>query len=265
MFAKNEDIFIIIPARRGSKRLKNKNTMVFDGFPLFEWTIVAAIYMKNILCSLGIENAEIICTTNEKKILMEIEKKYSGFVSTVKRDEKLAGDNITLEAVIIDATEQILKNNSKNNKQQKDSRYILMQPTSPIRLKIDLFNFCKKFIEVKDDFSLVSVNEKYLEDKDIYPLEEIVKDNKNIKWVIGEKRFKKKNQRERSAFVDGSLYSGSIPLLSENSFMPAEKTLVFFQSIPRSIDIDTEKDFNKAIETISNFRKEGLSFVQPKI
>ncbi len=32
----------IIPARGGSKRIKGKNTIMFCGIPLIEWTIQAA-------------------------------------------------------------------------------------------------------------------------------------------------------------------------------------------------------------------------------
>ena len=38
MNALNENLVIVIPARKNSKRLKNKNFKNFFGFPLFEWS-----------------------------------------------------------------------------------------------------------------------------------------------------------------------------------------------------------------------------------
>ena len=37
----------IIPARKGSKRIKNKNIILFKGKPIIYWTIIAAKKIKN--------------------------------------------------------------------------------------------------------------------------------------------------------------------------------------------------------------------------
>ena len=51
MPAKDKEVFIVVPARKNSKRLKNKNIKDFEGFPLFEWSLAAAIFVKKTLKS----------------------------------------------------------------------------------------------------------------------------------------------------------------------------------------------------------------------
>ena len=60
-------ILAIIPARKNSKGIKNKNIINFCGKPLIHWTISAAIESKLI--------DKIIVSTDSKKI-MAITKSY---------------------------------------------------------------------------------------------------------------------------------------------------------------------------------------------
>ena len=53
-------IVVIIPARKGSKRIKNKNIRLFNGKPLIEWTIIAAKKSKFV--------DEIYITTNDEEV-----------------------------------------------------------------------------------------------------------------------------------------------------------------------------------------------------
>ena len=45
---KNKDFLIIIPARSGSKRIKNKNIVDLNGKPLIYYTIKNALDLRNI-------------------------------------------------------------------------------------------------------------------------------------------------------------------------------------------------------------------------
>jgi CMP-N-acetylneuraminic acid synthetase len=89
---KNKKILAVILARSASKRLKNKNILNFFGKPLFYWTLLAAKksqYLDNIIIS-----------TNDKKII-NYTKKVS-YVKTINRTEKLSGDSISSEYVLLD-------------------------------------------------------------------------------------------------------------------------------------------------------------------
>ena len=95
-------------------------------------------------------------------------------------------------------------------------------------------------IAAKSDFSIGHVGKKFLKVRDI-----------------------KKNSN--SAFVDGSLYLGFMSMLKEKGFMPPTKTLAFPLSIKRSIDIDTEEEFDDALVLIKELQNLEIEYVSPKI
>ena len=78
-------IIAVIPARGGSKRIKNKNIKLFFGKPMIAWTIIAAKKAKVF--------KRILVSTDNIKIA-KIAKKYGAEVPFL-RPKKLAGDKIT--------------------------------------------------------------------------------------------------------------------------------------------------------------------------
>ena len=146
--------------------------------------------------------------------------------------------------------------------------FILLQPTSPIRLKDDLISFSRQIKNLGNNLSMVSVNKNYSEIKDIY---EIIKFSEAksdfLLGHIGKKLLKVRDIKKdsNSAFVDGSLYLGFISMLKEQGFMPAAKTLAFPLSIKRSIDIDTEEEFDDALVLIKELQNLEIEYVSPKI
>ena len=262
MLAKDEHVFIVIPARRNSKRLKDKNVKDFDGFPLFEWSLAAALFMKKSLNKFGLTNITVICSSNDKRIIRIVQERYASRVHPVIRGDSLSGDSITLESVIIHAVEEIASKQKQTG--PKRSRYILLQPTSPIRVGTDLTKFCERFINTKREFSLISANENYKEFKDIYSLTKSSNSHGKA-WIVEDKLYEKGGSSEKTVFIDGSIYSGEISSLKKDTFIPHYRTFVFFQCTPWSVDIDTEKDFEEAVNTLANFKNRGLKVVEPEI
>ncbi|WP_440657151.1 acylneuraminate cytidylyltransferase family protein [Candidatus Pelagibacter sp. HIMB1509] len=83
-----------IPARAGSKRLKNKNFRNFNKIPLIEHSLKAAIDSK---CY-----EKIIVSSDDLRIKHHIENKYKNFdhVLFIKRPKILSGDKIKVLQVI---------------------------------------------------------------------------------------------------------------------------------------------------------------------
>ena len=54
-------------------------------------------------------------------------------------------------------------------------------------------------------------------------------------------------------------------MLKEQGFMPSAKTLAFPLSIKRSIDIDTEEEFDDALVLIKELQNLEIEYVSPKI
>jgi CMP-N-acetylneuraminic acid synthetase len=110
-----KNIAIIIPARTGSKRLKNKNIFNFNSKPMIYWSIKAA---QN--CSF--KNSVYVSSENKK--ILKIAKKYG--VKTILRPDKLSRDKTFKMDVIKHAVKFIEKKSSKNL-----SLIISLQANSP--------------------------------------------------------------------------------------------------------------------------------------
>ena len=102
-----DNVLAIIPARKGSKGIKDKNIYSLCGKPLIEYTIDACK-------EAGID---YVITTDDERI-------RSNYLFTIERPKELATDT----AHIIDEIKRI----DKNEFLRKDY-YMLLQPTSPLR------------------------------------------------------------------------------------------------------------------------------------
>ena len=266
MNALNENLVIVIPARKNSKRLKNKNFKNFFGFPLFEWSLAAGLFLKQQLS--GLREISVVCTSDDDQILDLVKKKYASSILAIRRKPELSDDNAILSDVIVDCIYRLAERHVIRKDDYLAGSFILLQPTSPIRLKDDLVSFCRQIKNLGNILSMVSVNKNYTEIKDIY---EIIKFSEArsdfLLGHIGKKLLKVSaiKKDSNSAFVDGSLYLGFISMLKEQGFMPAAKTLAFPLSIKRSIDIDTEEEFDDALVLIKELQNLEIEYVSPKI
>ncbi|MHA1592733.1 MAG: cytidylyltransferase domain-containing protein [Candidatus Heimdallarchaeaceae archaeon] len=139
----------LIPARGGSKGIKRKNIVNLNGYPLIAYTIMASLGM-------GIKNTYV---STEDQEIKEIAKMYGAKV--IDRPMKLAGDDSSTEDVI----EHFL------TKIDADI-VVLIQPTSPMVLPIDIEKGVIKFVKEKYDslFSAVKVNDMLMWDQDMVPI-----------------------------------------------------------------------------------------------
>lgn len=223
---KKKTFLAIIPARGGSKRLKNKNILPLNGIPLIAHTIKSAKKSKYI--------DEIVVTSDSKEIL-NISKKYK--ISTVKRPKNLALDTSTT----FDAIKHTIKKYKNIN---KDFDYIiLLQPTSPLRTSKDI-NKSIKLLFKNNANAIVSITE---------PLHSPLwsfKANKNKKLdsiFINKDKFKRSQELDKYYNLNGAIYICKNDLLLKNkSFLITDKIYGYEMNQKNSIDIDTIIDFKLA-------------------
>ena len=125
-------ILAIIPARKNSKRIKNKNLKKLNGKPLIFYTIKHALESKII--------NRIIVSTDSLSI-----KKYSnkfGNIAPFIRPKNLAGDKVSDEPVIKHACDWVEKNEN-----YFPNIVIILRPTAPLRNKYLISNCVKKLIK----------------------------------------------------------------------------------------------------------------------
>lgn len=139
---KNKKIVALIPARKGSKGIQNKNMILLNGIPLVEHTVKQAIYSKMI--------DRIIVSTDSEDVY-GIAKKYDIEVKGLRPDY-LSSDTATLY--------DVLKYEIDNYRLIEDGydALVLLQPTSPLRRSYMIESALIKFID-EDQVSAVSVSE----------------------------------------------------------------------------------------------------------
>ena len=124
-----KNFLIIIPARAGSKSIKNKNILKFNKKPLISWTINQALKIKS---------ARVVVSTDSKKI-KKIAEEYGAEVPYLRKSN-LSNDTIGIEPVLID-----MVNHLKHSENYQPDAVILLMPTSPFRKINDIFRAIKLF------------------------------------------------------------------------------------------------------------------------
>ena len=144
----NKTFLIIIPARAGSKGIKDKNIVSVEGKPLIEYTINFA---KNLKL-----NTEILVSTDSKQIA-DISRSL-GASCPFLRPKLLSTDLI--------GDMPVIRNALVEYEQLSKKRYefvIMLQPTSPIRIESQIYQAIDTIINNEYDsvISVSSVNDKY--------------------------------------------------------------------------------------------------------
>lgn len=220
-------VLAVIPARKGSIRLPNKNRKILCGTPLINWSINIAKKLKFI--------DDIIITTNDEIILKKLKK--DNFVKILKRPDKLSQNNTKLIDAIIHAI------NFYEKKFKKIKTVLLLQPTSPLR-SLNLINLgYRKYISFKKKKSIVSVSKGSNPEKRSFKI-----NKKKLKLYLKKKIISNMFQ------MNGNFYFASVTFIKKyKSFFKDGKTYpVILNSIKYSMDIDTIKDFKKVEKFLKN-------------
>ncbi|MCF7885652.1 MAG: acylneuraminate cytidylyltransferase family protein [Candidatus Marinimicrobia bacterium] len=138
---KEKSVLAFIPARGGSKSIRDKNIRKIAGKEMLAYTIQAAQNSK--ICD------RIIVSTDSKKIA-DVANKY-GAEAPFMRPENLATDAAQMIEVIKHAMQWV---------EQNDKTYdifLYLQPTNPLRKGIHIREAFDVFFK-KDAYSVVSVN-----------------------------------------------------------------------------------------------------------
>tara|TARA_B100001093_G_C26664571_1_gene943420 strand:+ start:132 stop:797 length:666 start_codon:yes stop_codon:yes gene_type:complete len=157
----------LIPARKGSKGIKNKNLKKINGYSLVELAVRVAIKSK-------IFN-KIILSTDSNTIIKSVSK-YG--IITHKRSKVLSKDKSHISKTI-----KVIKKKFELN---KNYYLIILEPTSPLRIVSDIKKAHKEIIKNKYD-SICTFTEAFtipyrswtLDKKEMKPF---LLNNKNI-WV----------------------------------------------------------------------------------
>ena len=221
----------IIPARSGSKRIKNKNIQKINGIPLIGMTIKIA--KKSGLFK------RIIVSTDCPKI-SSIAKKYGAEVPFL-RDKKLSNDFTPTFKVLIDVVKKIGS--------QKEKFHFCIYPTS--------------ILISKNDLKMALLKIKKTKSKYIFPIAEfesnpyrsfIIKNN-FIKFTWPKYQLKRSQDLDSLYYDTGSFYiyeTKALLTISEKELIPKKSTYIILKK--KLIDVNYPKDLKLLKEEFKNAR-----------
>ena len=218
----------IIPARSGSKGLKDKNIIDLCGKPLIAYSIEAAL-------ETSLFDHVIVSTDSEH--YAEIAQHYGAEV--MMRGEALSNDKAT--------TFMVLEDILKNRLQESIDYFVLLQPTSPLRTSKHITEAIEKFESKIEHFDfLVSMKEAEHAKVLVNPID----DDESLKYFDTDfSNYRRQGYKDYSP--NGAIFIAKPDsYLNQKHFFGA-KALSYIMSTEDSVDIDGALDLVVAKEIIS--------------
>lgn len=223
MNKKKINIIALIPAKKNSKELKNKNLKKLNGLSLVELAILNAKKSKLI--------QKIYLSSDSDKILKIGENQK---INVIKRKKRLSTYSASANSVILDFVKKKIVND------HKDNIVIYLQPTSPFRNNIHIDLAVKYFIKKKLRF-LISV----IENKNFF--KSFRKKKEYFKPYFKDKLVTKNRQNlERIYSPNGAIYIFYSSDFIKNKKLTFRKSGYYIMSKIDSIDIDSKEDYELA-------------------
>ncbi len=218
-------ILAIIPARAGSKGIKNKNIKNINRKPLIYWTINEAKKSKKI--------SKIIVSTDSKQI-KKTSLKYNISVPFL-RPKNISKDDSTDYSLIKHSIDFF----------KKESLFfhyvILLQPTSPLRTHKDIDNFINFAIKNKIK-TLVTFSKVKSEHPNFLFY---YKKNRLIRYLKSNRKVDTIRQKVKDLyFPEGSIFFSKVSTYLKYKTFYNKETKPYFLPKWKSLEIDDIEDFN---------------------
>ena len=222
----------LIPARSGSKGIKNKNIMPIKNIPLLEFSIFTGIKCKEA----GLLTDVVVSTDSKEYLNMFSDYKIDrGYL----RPKILAEDDTPTIDVIID-----LINWYKLKKNVTFDAVLLLQPTSPFRT-LENINDAINMLKQNPDLSCVTSISK-LEDHHPLRIKRINEDNKLVDFnnTLVEPEPSRRQDFTPSAYIrNGEIYLSPIKSILEKREIRGNNIGPIIMKQSNSINIDEHLDY----------------------
>tara|TARA_B110000858_G_C17797841_1_gene473493 strand:- start:1907 stop:2614 length:708 start_codon:yes stop_codon:yes gene_type:complete len=231
-------ILCIIPARSGSRGIKDKNIKLLNGKPLLSWSILQAKECKF--------DMRIVVSTDSEKY-KNIAKEYGAEVPFF-RPKEISGDLSTDLEFLKHCVDWFKKNENYN-----PDFIVQLRPTQPNRKIEDINNAIELFIKNFDNYdslrSVIPIKKScfkmYLLDENKNKLDPIFNNFNNIKEPYNQCR---------QVLPTTYLHNGYIDILKteilNKDTISGNNILPYIMKYNDNIDIDLPDDWNKSEKTL---------------
>ena len=217
---KDPKVLGIIPARGGSKGIKNKNIKSLCGMPLIAYSILSSFRSKHI--------TRLIVSTDSSEI-KDISESYGAEVPFM-RPKKLSQDNSLSIDLVIHAIQNLKENYDY---------VVLLQPTTPFRKASYIDYAISTLMKNNCDtvVSMVNVGANH-------PSRMYTYDDDKLLPIMTEKQLMGPRQHLGNVYIrSGDIYAARTDfVLNEKKLMGGKCTPIFIDQ-EEAVNIDTLNDF----------------------
>ena len=215
-------ILAVIPARSGSKSVKDKNIRPLGGRPLIAWSIKAALACRQI--------DKVIVSTDSDKYA-QLAKFYSAEI--IMRPAELAQDDTPMIPVLQHALNEV---------KPSADLIVLLDPTSPLRTVKDI-ELCLEKINLPETDSVVTVTEA--EHNPYYVMCQIENDYLHYPLIKPSQAIHRRQDAPKVYRLNAGVYVIKKQIIKDGNIFTAKTRIVKMPQI-RSSHIDNELDFKYA-------------------
>ena len=212
-------VLTIIPARKGSKGIKNKNFLKIGNLTLLE---------RSCIFSKKLSFIQKTIVSSDSNVAEKISKKYDIIFS--KRPKKFARDN----SLMIDLIKFEIKKNAKF------THILILQPTCPFR---KIKHFLDAYEKLKKNEIDTAITVSKLKN---HPSRMIVKKGKFFEPYDKAFNFKNRQNLVETFIRSGSMYFFSIKNIKKYNSIFGKKVFGYEVKNKYSINIDTKEDLKLA-------------------
>ena len=209
-------ILAVIPARGGSKSIKNKNIIKVKNIPLITYTIKSKVF-------------NYIAVSSDSSNILNIAKKNKKVIC-INRPKKLSSDFAKTKDVILHALDCL-----KLNKIFPDLVYTL-EPTSPLRSIKTIKNAIKALAKKPNYDSLISVTKTF-------SLYGKINKNKNFKYFS--RKIKRRRQDRKPIYKEtGTIWGTRVKYLLKKKELTGGKIFPLIVPKIEDLDINSKEDLS---------------------
>ncbi|MBC8578964.1 acylneuraminate cytidylyltransferase family protein [Zhenhengia yiwuensis] len=229
---KDKKILAIIPARGGSKGIKNKNIVDLCNRPLISYSIIAALESKYI--------DKVVVSTDSEEIA-EVARNYDAEVPFLRPKEFASDTAKTIDAVMhcIETLEEM---------GQTYDYLVLLQPTQPLRQAYHIDEAIELLMD-KDEVSLISVRRVIDHPILIRTIDEVG----NGVNLMNQSSTQRRQDFKQYYKVNGSIYINKIDQLTYETSLNDNKVCYIMED-QYDIDIDEHFDLSIAELKLTNLK-----------
>ena len=223
----------VVPARSGSKGLKDKNIRLVNGKPLIHYTLEAAVKS-------GVFDEVMLSTDSEK--YADIAKEVEGVSVPFLRDEL----NATDVASTWDVVREVLRKYEEEG--IRFDAFCVLQPTSPLRNSIHIKEAYDELVSKNAD-SIISVCKL---EHSINTCNVLPEDGSMYGFLKDESKYAR--QMNPTYYrLNGAIYFARVESFLEEGTIYTKNSFSYVMDNVASVDIDDEFDLQYAELLLKNF------------